>query len=256
LDRAARLPGPRPAGAVRLADGGAWRREACATLAQQTGGGRSRLQRQTAVYDAPGARQDLLTLLASPPTDTVDRAGALGERQRLAARGLAGRLPPDGAAPRRRRLRAAARDQGRQGRATRLARAAWTLGVTTVPGERLTWRAARVLGRMRWQMALRCTWWKRQGRGEESRSPQPWRILGAVSAKRWAMLVQPGVFLVRLWASPDRSLTQAAQTVQQHARHRASALTSVQRLGRALLTVQRCRAAGCRMTRRKKPPHT
>ena len=95
-----------------------------------------------------------------------------------------------------------------------------------------------------------------QGRVDESRSTKPWRILCEVYAKLLAMLVQHWVFLVSFWASPDRSLTKAAQTVQKHALHLASAFTSIQRLGRALLTVKRCLAAGCRMNRRKKRPNT
>ena len=103
---------------------------------------------------------------------------------------------------------------------------------------------------------LRSLLYDYQGRVDESRSTKPWRILCEVYAKLLAMLVQHGVFLVSFWAYPDRSLTKAAQTVQKYALHLASAFTSVQRLGRTLLTVKRCLAAGCRMNRRKKHPHT
>jgi hypothetical protein len=255
-DRAAALPGPLPAGALRLADLGYWSLEAFAALAQHEVFWLSRLQMQTAVYDATGARQDLLTLLESQPTDTGELAVALGERQRLAARLLAVRVPQDVADTRRRRWRLAARDKGRQVSATRLALAAWTLCVTNVPAERLTLREALVLGRMRWQIELLLKLWKSHGHVDESRSTNPWRILGEVYAKRLAMLVQHWVFLVSFWAYPDRSLPKAAQTGQRHALHLASALSSVQRLGRALLTVQCCLAAGCRMNRRKKHPNT
>ena len=44
--------------------------------------------------------------------------------------------------------------------------------------------------------------------------------------------------------------------VQTHALHLARTFTNIQRLGKALLTVQRCLAARCRMNRRKKPPNT
>ena len=74
----------------------------------------------------------------------------------------------------------AARDKGRQVSATRLARAAWTLGVTHVPGERLTVREGLVRGRMRWQIALLFKLWKSHGRVDESRRTTPWRILGEV----------------------------------------------------------------------------
>ena len=153
-DRAASLPGPLPAGALRLADLGYWSLEACAALEQHKVFWLSRLQMQTAVYDATGARQELLTLLETQPTDTVELAVALGERQRLAARLLAVRVPQDVAETRRRRLRAAARDKGRQVSATRLALAAWPLFVTNVPVERLTLREVLVLGRMRWQIEM------------------------------------------------------------------------------------------------------
>jgi hypothetical protein len=162
--RAAVLPGPLPAGALRLADWGYWSLEAFAALAQHEVVWLARLQRQTAVYDATGARQELVPLLETQSTATIDLAGALGERQRLAARLWAVRVPLDVAETCRRRVRAAARAKGRQVSATRLALAAWTLWVTKVPVERLTVREALVLGRMRWQIELLFKLWKSHGR--------------------------------------------------------------------------------------------
>ena len=255
-ERAAVLPGPLPAGAVRLAAVGSWSLEAVAALEPPQVCWRSRLQRQTAVDEATGERRARRDRWESQALAMGALAVALGERQRLAARLLAVRVPPDGAATRRRRLRAAARDQGRQVRATRRAVAAGTLGVTQGPAARLTGREALGRGRLRWQRARLCTWWTSQGRVDESRSTTPWRLLGAVSATLLAMFLQPGVVLVRLWASPDRSVTQAAPTVQPQARPLASAFPCVQRLGQALLTGKRGLAAGCRMPRRQKPPNT
>ena len=255
-DRTAVLPGLLPAGALRLADLGYWSLDAFAALAPHEVFWLSRLQMQTAVYDATGDRRELLEFLEAQPTDTIELAVMLGERQRLAARLLAVRVPQDVADTRRRRLRQAARDKGRQVSATRLALTAWTMFVTNVPPERLTLREALVLGRMRWQIELLFKLWKSQGRVDESRSTKPWRILCEVYAKLLAMLVQHWVFLVSLWAYPDRSLTKAAQTVQKHALHLASAFPSVKRLVDALGTIKRCLAVGCRMNRRKKHPNT
>ena len=255
-DRAAVLPGPLPAGAVRLAAWGYGSLEAVAAREPHQVFWRARLQRQTAVSEATGERRARRERWETQAMAMVALAVALGERQRLAARLLAVRVPPDGAATRRRRLRAAARDQGRQVRATRRAVAAGTLFVTQGPAARLTWREALGLGRLRWQSARLCTWWTSQGRVDESRSPTPWRLRCAVSAPLLARLIQPGGFLVSLWASPARSVTQAAPTVQPQARHLASAFPSVQRLGQALLTGKRGLAVGCRMQRRKKPPNT
>ena len=153
-DRAALLPGPLPAGALRLADLGYWSLGAFAALAQHGVCWLSRLQMQTAVYDATEDRRELLELLEAQPTDTIELAVTLGEHQRLAARLLAVRVPQDVADTRRRRLRQAARDKGRQVSATRLALAAWTIFVTNVPPERLTLREALVLGRMRWPIEM------------------------------------------------------------------------------------------------------
>jgi len=140
--------------------------------------------------------------------------------------------------------------------ARRLALAAWTMLVTNVPSDRLTVREALVLGRARWQIELLFKLWKSQGRVDESRSGKPWRILCEVYAKLLAMVVQHWLCLVSCWASPHRSLTKAAQTVQKHALHLASTFGRLPSLVRAITTVQRCLAAGCRMNRRKKHPNT
>ena len=140
--RAACLPGPRPAGALRRAALGSGRREACAALAQPQGVGRSRRPRPTAVDEATGDRRELRARWESQATDTSALAVARGERQRRAARLGAVRGPQDGPETRWRRVRPAARAPGRQGRATRLALAAWTICVTQVLAARVPGRAA------------------------------------------------------------------------------------------------------------------
>jgi len=255
-DRAALVPTTLPSGALWLADLGSWRLDTLQRLDQHGVFWRSRLQVQTALYDSTGQPHDLLALLETHPMETVELAVALGEAHRRPARLLAVRVPPAVAAERRRRLRATARKKGRTVSARRLALAAWTMLVTNVPAERLTVREALVLGRARWQIELLFKLWKSQGRVDESRSLKPWRILCEVYAKLLAMVVQHGLFLVSCWAYPHRSLTKAAQTVQKHALHLASAFGRLPSLVTAITTVKRCLAAGCRMHRRKKPPHT
>jgi hypothetical protein len=255
-DRAALLPTTLPNGALWLADLGYWSLDTLQTLDQQGVFWLSRLQVQTAVYDATGQQRDLLALLEAQPTETIDLAVELGEAHRRPARLLAVRVPLAVANARRRRLRATARKKGRTVSARRLALAAWTMLVTNVPAERLTVREALVLGRARWQIELLFKLWKSQGRVDESRSLKPWRILCEVYAKLLAMVVQHWVFLVSCWAYPQRSLPKAAQTVQKHALHVASAFCRQPSLVMALTTVQRCLTAGCRMNRRKKHPNT
>jgi hypothetical protein len=255
-DRAALLPTTLPGGALWLADLGYWSLDTLQTLTYRQVCWLSRLQVQTTIYDATGQQQDLLALLEAAPTETVDLAVRLGEGHRLPARLLAVPVPQAVAAERRRRLRAAARKKGRMVSARRLALAAWTMLVTNVPADRVTVQEALILGRARWQIELLFKLWKSHGRVDESRSLKPWRILCEVYAKLLAMVVQHWLFLVSCWAYPHRSLTKAAQTVQKHALHVASAFGRLTSLRTAITTVKRCLTAGCRMNRRKKHPNT
>jgi hypothetical protein len=77
-----------------------------------------------------------------------------------------------------------------------------------------------------------------------------------VYAKLLAMVVQHGLFLVSCWAYPHRSLPKATQTVQKHALRLANAFRGLPSLRTAIMTVQRCLAAGWQMNRRKKHPNT
>jgi Transposase DDE domain len=194
--------------------------------------------------------------LPPSPTATVELPILLGEGPRLPARLFAVPVPADVVATRRQRRREAARKKGRQVSTRCLALAAWTLLVTNLPPARLTLHEALVLGRVRWQIALLFKLWKSHGHVDESRSTKPWRSLCEVYAKLLAMLIQHWLLLVSCWTYPNRSLTKAAQTIQQHALHLASAFAPVRRLCTALLTVKRCLAAGCRMNRQKKQPNT
>lgn len=92
--------------------------------------------------EATGDRRELRARWESQATDTSALAVARGERQRRAARLGAVRGPQDGPETRWRRVRPAARAPGRQGRATRLALAAWTICVTQVLAARVPGRAA------------------------------------------------------------------------------------------------------------------
>jgi hypothetical protein len=204
----------------------------------------------------PDLRQDLLALLTAQPAATLNTAVTRGESPHLPARLLAVCVPQEVAATRRRRLRAAACQKGRQVSTTRLALVAWTLLGTNVPGDGLTRLEALVVARVRWHIERLFQWWKSHGRLDASRRTKPWPILCEVYATRLAMLVQPWVCLISCGAYPHRSLVKAAQTVQKHALHLASTLSSLRRVITALRTIQHCVTAGCWMNRRKKHSNT
>lgn len=75
-------------------------------------------------------------------------------------------------------------------------------------------------------------------------------------AKMLALLLQHWLLLVSCWQYPDRSLTQAAQTIQRYATALALALACPPRLAEVMTSIQSCLQTGCRISRRRKHPST
>jgi len=247
---------PLPAGARRVADLGYFALDMVATLSTDGTCWLSRLQHHTTLANGLGQPIDLLALLTSVDTATLEGPIYLGAGHRVPARRLAVRVPQQGADQRRPRVRRAARAKGWMvpQRTRRLA--AWTLRVTNVLADTLTVVEARVLLRVRWQRAVRFKVWKSHGRIDESCSAKAWRVLCEVYATLCAMVIHHWVLLTRCWQYPARSVANAAQTVQKHALQRASTLDDGRRVQQALAVIQRCLACGCRIHKRKQVPHT
>lgn len=245
-----------PPGALRLADLGYWSLEVFKTVGAASGFWLSRMNSQTAVFDASERRWDLIRLLEAQSSPEIDISVELGAQERLPARLLAIRVPQEIADLRRMRMKKEARHQGKAVSAAQLRLADWTVFVTNVPAELLTLHAALVVARARWQIELVFKLWKDHHRIDEWRTAKPWRILCEVYAKLIAVVIQHWIFLVGCWTYPDRSLFKAAQTVQKHAWHLASTFGCPHRLAQALTTIQRCLAVGCRINKRKTTPHT
>ena len=129
--------------------------------------------------------------------------------------------------------------------------------VTTVPDAQLSVAEALVVLRARWQIELLFKLWKSQGRVDEWRSAQRWRILCEVYAKLLAMIVQHWVLLVACWHQPNRSLVRSAQTVQGYALALLSAVgKSPERVAELLEEIHHCLGCAGRLTTRKKKPST
>jgi len=243
---------PLPAGALRVSDLGYF--DLAVFGAAQDRYWLSRLHQGTALFDQQGQRLSVLQLLRG--AYMVDWSVHLGVQQRLPARLLAVRVPPEVANQRRRQARARAAKHGHTPSAECLARADWTVLVTNAPRDLLSVREALVLLRARWQIELLFKLWKSHGRLDESRSAKPWRVLTEVFAKLLAMLVQHWVLLTGCWDHPDRSLVKAAQTIRVHALHLLYALRSPAQVRRVLSAIHRCLAAGCRLNPRRRHPNT
>ena len=247
-----------PAGALRLTDLGFFK---LADLRERAARGEywlTRLQAGTLVFTGDGRRWELPALLAAQPTAEVDLPVQVGAAERLPCRLLAQRVPQEVADQRRRRLKAAARKKGQAVSQERLALCGWTVFITNVPPAVLTVREALVLARARWQIELLFKLWKGHNQVAAWRSAKPWRILCEVYAKLIGVVVQHWLLLVGCWRYPDRSLPKAAQTVRAHVVALAAALRRGcrWRLTEALEDIVTCLAAGGRINKRKRVPHT
>jgi hypothetical protein len=247
---------PLPAGALRLADLGYFNLPVMATWSAQGVYWLTRLQAGTALYRPTGERVELLPLLRSADTASVEYELLVGSEQRLPCRLVAAQVPHAVADKRRRELRTAARRKGQTVSQARLALAEWTLFITNAPADKLSLSDAFTMARCRWQIELLFKLWKSQGQVDTSRSEHPWRVLCEVYAKLLAMLVQHWLFLVSCWSYVDRSLVKASQTVRSHALHLAAHFGCAAQLMEAITVIQRCLAVGCRINKRRTAPHT
>lgn len=247
---------PLAPGVLRIADLGYWNLAEMQTQSQAGVFWLSYWLSNTAVFDQHHQRLQVVDVLKASGTPQVELPVYLGLSQRVPARLLAVRAPQEVADRRRHRLRQRARRLQKPVNPTALALADWTVVVTNVPSERLSWREALILIRVRWQVELLFKLWKSQGQVDEWRSAQPWRILCEVYAKLLALLIQHWLFLLSGWHLPNRSLVKAAATVRRLALHLASAMAQCEHLVEALPTVQRCLSAGCRINQSRKTPRT
>jgi hypothetical protein len=247
---------PLPVGSLRLADLGYFSVAVFQGLSQTGVYWLSRYQAQVGIWDEQGNRLELPRWLASQTAKEIDRPISLSNGYRLPCRLLAGRVPPEVAATRRRQLRTQARKKGQTVSRARLGLAAWTIFLTNVPTEKLTVAEALVLGRCRWQIELLFDRWKTDNKVGHSRRTKPWPILCELYAKLLAVLIQHWILLISCWRYPDRSLRKAMKTVQKYASSILLSLHRTARLAEILVLIQQCLAAGCRINKRQAAPHT
>jgi hypothetical protein len=250
--------GPLPPGSLRVTDLGYFSLADLADLGRAGVHWLTRLKSQTHLVLPAGQTLALEAYLRGQPrhTQEVDVPVRLGVAARLPARLLAVRVSPAVAQERRRRLRAAAKREGRTPTLARLALCDWVVLVTDLPAEQLTLAEALALARARWQIELLFKLWKSAGHLEHSRSARPLQVLCEVYAKLLALVLQHWVLLRGCWACPARSLVKAAATVRRFALVLALAIGDAQQLERALERLVATLEAGCRQSRRRTHPST
>ena len=171
----------------------------------------SRLQHGTRVYDTDGNSLDLLTYLRGRPTGLVDREVLLGASERLRCRLIAVRVPEEVANRRRQQARETAKRKGRTPSAEFLELLGWSLFITNVSGEDLTWKAVIVLYRARWQIELLFKLWKSHNRLARSRpGASALEVLAVFYAKLLGVVLQNWILVATAGANESRSMPKAA----------------------------------------------
>lgn len=244
---------PLPKGALRIADLGFYDLR---TLADYHGQGvyfLTRVLANTVVYTDRDGPMSLEQLLAGSHDDEMDVPARLGRTVCLPVRIVARRVPDNVRVQRLRRLKDKARKNCRplSQQANCLAR--WNVYATNVPAEKLSAEEGYVLMRVRWQVELLFKLWKSEGRVDESRSRNPWRVLCEVYAKLIAVIIQHWILLTCCWETLDRSLTKAARTLRRFALTLAGEFNSLPDICNTLLILARILPAGCRLNRRAEP---
>jgi hypothetical protein len=241
-------------GSLHLRDLGYFDLEVMAQIARKKASFLSRLQDGTAVFDERGERIELAKYLKKHKGNVVDMPVNLGVGERLAARWIAVRVPPEVARRRRQHVEETARRKQYTPSAEKLALCAWNIYVTNAPPTLLSVAEVLVLARMRWQIELLFKLWKSDGGLGQTRSQKPWRILCEVFAKLLGQLIQHWVLIRACWHDPRRSLRKAAKAVRGFAASLAANLKDLPALVGTLESIARSVAHVARVASRRQHP--
>lgn len=182
----------------------------------------SRLQHGTSVLDEQGQVLSLREFLpAREVRGVVDVPVQLGLQERLPCRLIAVRVPEEVAHRRRQKAREKARKHGRELSAEYSELLGWSLFVTNLPPERLTWKEAVVLYRARWQIELLfklCRVVVFPEAHNQLARHRPGASAVETMAMLWAKLIgvmlQHWLLLSAAWPDDRRSLFKAARVLR------------------------------------------
>lgn len=247
---------PLPAGALLLEDLGFF---AGARLQSHIDAGvyvLTRIPAWTAVFDLRGRRLNLVKELRRHGGDRYERRVRILHGTKAEVRLLAVRLPAAVVAQRRERVRREARQRGRPVSQRKLELCAWNILVTNAPADVLSWEAAFVARRVRWQIELAFKVFKSEGRIDETRSDCPHRVQCELFAKLLALVVQQWALLAAGYQMLKHSAYRAARRVRRRAVALLQALGSAAALAGVVAGLARVLVRYCQVVRRRVEPST
>lgn len=215
----------------------------------------SRLQHGTTVLDENGPVLNLRHFLSQTVGNLVDMPVLLGVKERLPSRLIAVRVPEEVAARRRQKASEKASKHGRTPSAEYLELLCWSLFVTNLSAEQLTWKEAVVLYRARWQIELLFKLWKSHNRLAHHRpGATAVEAMAVLWAKMLGALLQHWLLLTTSWPDDRRSLLNAARALRDWITPIIAALNDHDQLFRTVAQVQTHLAHAARIQSRKKNP--
>ena len=238
---------------MRIADLGYYDLRTLATYDAQGVYFLTRILGNTLLYTERDGPIDLEQLLAGSHVPEIELAARLGRTVQLPVRIVAQRVSEETLRRRLRHLKDKARKNCRPLSQRAMFLAGWNIYATNVPSEMLSAHEGFVLMRIRWQIELLFKLWKNEGKLDESRSRNPWRVLCEVYAKLIALIIQHWILLTCCWRALDRSLTKAARTLRGFALAIAMKLTSLPDICEILQLLDQVLPAGCHLNRRGRP---
>lgn len=237
-DRTARADAPAlEPGCLRRADGGFYDG---AALAADTRAGIwwvTRIPANSSLRIGTGPRRPLSGVLVGDAPRDVDVV--VGDKNPVAGRLLAWRVPPAARQKRRKRLQKRCSELSRVPSAAQVRMCGWTVLVTNLPRARFTPEEVLVLAKVRWQVELLIKRFKSQGGVNRTRG----HLVGRVRCELYAKLL--GCVVV-LWGQllsgaplSGAGCWRRAKRVRRRARSLRRALGNVRRLRRELRALRR-----------------
>jgi len=207
-----------PAGALRLADLGFFDLQLLAGYTEQGVHWISKLPAHAKVRVADEEPVGIATLLANWPSDHIDMPVRIGAKGELTCRLLARRCPEEVTTRRRDKLACAARKKGRKVSARQQEMAGWTLVVTDLPREKLSFEEAWQLYRARWQVELLFKRMKSSGGLDQTAGKLRERVLCELLAKLLGQVAANWMLLLRGGPLEEFSVAKGQKVIQETAR--------------------------------------
>jgi hypothetical protein len=245
-------------GSLQLFDLGYFDQSVLSEMAQAEAYFICRLHPQVGLYKSVNASKsiDMVDWLKQLDGDRYEFERYVGSQERVGLRVLLQRLPADIIEERRRKAQATARRKGKTYSQSHLALLDWSILITNVAPERLSFEQVMALYPIRWQIELIFKLWKSHAKLASVGQWRPARVLCHLYARLLALVLFH--WLIAPWRFGEwgeLSLTKAFQVFQRHTLRLAQAIVAGWQEMTSVLEkiIGDCLRFACKNKRKKSP---